>query len=299
MKRALAVVAMLALAGCGSATTRAAEPGVPEPEPEPEPGTITPPGVPEPTGVIYRPLRNAAYTLVRHDSLALQLPGGASQQQLIARTSYLNVSLVPDTGGYQVTIVLDSLEASAGGVPAVLDSLIPAWGTRWTGTLTADGDLSALTADRSTTLGDQVGGTLRSLFPALPPGGVRPGMEWTDTTDVPIRADAFDAAERGMTSYRAVESDDPRARKAIKLESSGSYERTGKGMQFDQQLEMSGAGTRTAVHYLGSDGFLVSGHGSDSGDMTITVPAVGQTVPVKQTGSYTVTRVEPPKRQTP
>ena len=243
--------------------------------------------------MIYRPIRNGAYTLVRHDSLSLQLPGGASQQQLIDRTAYLNVSLVPDTGGYQVAIVLDSLQASAGGVPAVLDSLIPAWGTRWTGTLTANGELSGLTADRSTTLGDQVAGSLRSLFPTLPAGGVRVGMQWTDTTDVPIRADAFDAAERSVTNYRSAESDDPRAKKAIKLESNGSYERTGKGMQFDQQLEMSGAGTRTAVHYLGQDGWLVAGRGNDSGDMTITVPAVGQTVPVKQTGSYTIRRVEP------
>jgi hypothetical protein len=243
--------------------------------------------------VIYRPVRNAAYTLVRHDSLTLQLPGGASQQQLIDRTAYLSVTLVPDTGGYQVAIVLDSLQASAGGVPAVLDSLIPAWGTRWTGTLSPEGDLSALTADRSTTFGDQVAGTLRSLFPALPPGGVRPGMEWTDTTDVPIRADAFDAAERGLTTYRSADSDSPQARKAIKLESEGTYQRTGKGMQFDQQLEMSGSGTRRAVHYLSRDGFLISGQGSDSGDMTITVPAVGQTVPVKQAGGYTITSAGP------
>lgn len=292
MRRTLALLAVLALAGCGSAATRAGDPV----GPVPEPGGTTPPGVVEPTGVIYRPVRNAAYTLVRHDSLSLQLPGGASQQQIIDRIAYLNLSLVPDTGGYQVAIVLDSLQASAGGVPAALDSLVPAWGTRWTGTLTPDGELSALTADRSTTLGDQVAGTLRSLFPALPPGGVRVDMEWADTTDVPIRADAFDAAERAITSYRAVEGDDPRARKAIKLESNGSYERTGKGLQFDQQLEMSGAGTRTAVHYLSPDGFLVSGRGSDTGDMTITVPAVGQTVPVKQTGSYTITRVDRPKR---
>jgi hypothetical protein len=228
--------------------------------------------------------------------LSLQLPGGASQQQLIDRTAYLSVSLAPDTGGYQVTIVLDSLQATAAGVPASLDSLIPAWGTRWTGRLTADGDLSALTSDRSTTLGDQVAGTLRSLFPALPPGGVRAGMEWADTTDVPIRADAFDAAERGIATYRAAESDDPQARRAIKLESNGSYQRTGKGVQFDQQLEMSGTGNRTAVHYLSQDGFLLSGRGSESGELTITVPAVGQTVPVKQTGSYTISRLDRPKR---
>jgi hypothetical protein len=121
-------------------------------------------------------------------------------------------------------------------------------------------------------------------------------MEWTDTTDVPIRADAFDATEHGITSYRAVDSDDPRAKKAIKLESTGSYERTGKGVQFEQQLVMSGTGTRTAAHYLNQDGVLVSARGSDAGDMTISIPAVGQTVPVKQAGSYTITAIRLPKR---
>jgi hypothetical protein len=271
------------LAGCGSGTR-----GGPSESPTPEPGPVTPPGVPEPTGVIYRPIRNAAYTLERHDSLSLQLPGGASQQQLIDRTAFVSVTLVPDTGGYQATIVLDSLHATANGAPASLDSLVPAWGTRWTGRLSSSGDLSALTADRSTTLGDQVGSTLRSLFPSLPSGGVRVGMEWTDTTDVPIRADAFDASERGITRYRAVKSDEPRARNAIKLESNGSFDRKGKGVQFDQQLEMSGTGYRTAAHYFGQDGILIGARGRDAGDMTITVPAVGQTVPVKQSGSYII-----------
>jgi len=292
VKRTPALLAVLALAGCGSATTRTGDPE----GPRPEPGPTTPPGVPEPTGVIYRPVRNAAYTLERHDSLSLQLPGGASQQQLIDRTAYVSVTLVPDTGGYQATLVLDSLQATVGGVPAVLDSLVPAWGTRWTGRLSANGDLSTLTADRSTTLGDQVGPTLRSFFPTLPPGGVRVGMTWADTSDVPIRADAFDAVERGTTSYRAVESDDSRAKKTIKLESNGSFDRKGKGVQYEQQLEMSGTGTRTAAHYLGQDGVLVLARGSDTGDMTITVPAVGQTVPVKQSGSYTIIPTRPAKR---
>ena len=65
------------------------------------------------------PVRDAGYALERHDSLNLQLPGGASQLQLIDRTAFLRVTLVPDTAGYQVTIVLDSLQSrrrwSAGG----------------------------------------------------------------------------------------------------------------------------------------------------------------------------------------
>jgi hypothetical protein len=291
VRSSLAVLTYLVLAGCGSATTRAGEPRPPTPE------TGEPvPGAPEPSGVTYLPVRDAAYVLERHDSLTLTLPGGANQLQLIDRTAYLHVTLTRDAAGYLATIVLDSLQASVGGVAAVPDSVLPAWGTRWTATLTPHGELSALRADRSSTIGDQIGNNLRSLFPTLPPDGVQVGMEWTDTTEVPIRADAFDAVERSLTRYRAVESDDSRARKAIKLESNGSYQRTGRGKQYDQQLEMTASGNRVAVHYLNPDGTLASARGSDSGNMTITVPAVGQTVPVKQAGTYSITSLRPAQR---
>lgn len=292
MKLALVVLAALAVAGCSSATSGAGEPGGPTPDPGPPPG----PGLPAPTGLIYRPVRDAAYAVQRHDSLTLQLPGGASQLQLIDRTAYLRLTISPDVAGYQAVIVLDSLQASAGGVPAVLDSLTPARGTRWTATLTPEGQLSAMTADRSSTFGDQVESDLRSLFPELPLGGVRAGMEWTDTTEVPVKAAAFDAVERALTRYRAVESDQSGAKNAIRVESDGTYERTGKRTQFDQQLEMTATGTRSAVHHLSQDGILISAHGSDAGDMTITVLAQGQTVPVKQTGTYSITSLRQPRR---
>jgi hypothetical protein len=289
----VAVVGGLVAIGCSSATTGTG-PGTPTPEPG-TPG----PGVPVPgddNSVVYLPVRDATYMLVRHDSLNLQLPGGASQLQLIDRTAYLRLTLARDTGGYLAIIVLDSLQSSVGGVPTVLDSIIPARGTRWTATLTPNGELSALKADRSSTLGDQIGSNLRSLFPALPSGGARPGMEWIDTTEVPIRADAFDAVERSLTRYRSTESDDPRARDALKLESNGTYQRSGKGTQYDQQLEMTASGRRSAVHYLSSDGMLVAAQGNDSGDMTITVPAVGQTVPVKHAGTYSIAALRQGKR---
>jgi hypothetical protein len=293
LRLSLPLLGCLALAGCSSATS-GKQPGTPSPDPgNPYPGNPTDVAA---AGITYMPMRDAGYTLVRHDSLMIQLPGGASQLQLIDRTAYLRLSLTRDTAGYLANIVLDSLQAAVGGVPAVLDSVLPARGTRWTATLTPTGELSALKADRSSTLGDQIGSNLRSLFPALPPTGVRSGMDWTDTTEVPIRADAFDAVERSTTRYRAVDSDDPNARKALKLESNGSYQRSGKGTQYDQKLEMTASGSRSAVHYISPDGTLASAQGNDAGDMTITVPAVGQTVPVKQAGSYSITLSRPPKK---
>jgi hypothetical protein len=293
VRASLALLSCLILIGCGSATSRTGEPGNPTPQPNPStPGAATPTA----GGIVYLPARDVGYQLVRHDSITLQLPGGANQVQLLDRAAYIHLTLARDTNNYLATIVLDSLQSSVGGVPAAPDSIIPARGTRWTATLSPNGDLSALRADRSTTAGDQIGSSLRALFPALPPGGARSGMEWTDTTEVPIRADAFDAVERSMVTFRASDSDDPKAKKALKLESQGTYQRKGRGTQYDQQLEMTASGTRSAVYYLNSDGTIASARGSDSGDMTITVPAVGQTVPVKQAGTYTITATRPPKR---
>jgi hypothetical protein len=289
-----ALVSGSLLAGCASNPSSTGAPGTPTPAPNnPAPG-----GTPTPTrgGFAYAPVHDAAYALERHDSLTIQLPGGASQQQLIDRTAYLRVSLLPDTTGYVATIVLDSVQASVGGVAAAPDSVLPARGTRWTGHLGSDGRLAGLKADRTTTVGDQVGSTLRSLFPSLPSGGATSGMSWTDTTEAPVRADAFDAIEQSVTSYRSSDSDDPRAKKALKLESTGQYQRTGKGTQYDQQMEMKASGSRKATHYVNPDGTLAGGHGSDSGELTITIPAVGQTVPVKQTGTFSITALRPAKR---
>jgi hypothetical protein len=54
-------------------------------------------------------------------------------------------------------------------------------------------------------------------------------------------------------------------------------------------MKMTASGNRKGVHRIGVDGVLLGAQGSDAGEMTISVPAVGQTVPVKQSGSYTVT----------
>ena len=71
--------------------------------------------------------------------------------------------------------------------------------------------------------------------------------------------------------------------------SSGTYTRSGTRQQADQSLEMTATGERHGEHRISGDGAVISAQGSDHGDMTITVPAVGQTVPVKQAGSYSIT----------
>jgi hypothetical protein len=197
-----ALLAAVLLAACGGAATTS---GGPTPAPTPQPGDS---GAPVPTtpghgsAVIYRPVRNAAYRLERHDSLVLQYPGGATQEQVRDRVAFLHVTVTETApqARYQVTIVLDSLEALENGQPAAPDSLLAAKGTKWTGSLSATGGLSALTPDRTGTLPDELTGRLRLLFPALPAGGVREGMEWTDTTEYTPRRATRRGCERGSHS---------------------------------------------------------------------------------------------------
>ncbi|HET6577305.1 MAG TPA: hypothetical protein VFG66_03235 [Gemmatimonadales bacterium] len=290
-----AVLAAALLAGCGSS---AATSGAPSPAPAPRPGQ---PDAPAPTtpghgpAVTYRPVQDAAYRLERHDSLSLQYPGGATQEQARDRIAFLHVRVDESgtPGEYRLSVVLDSLQALENGQPAAPDSLAAARGTRWTATLDAVGGLSALTPDRKGTFADELTGRLRLLFPPLPAGGVREGMEWTDTTEYNLTADAFPGSERAVTTYHAAADEQSGTGKGITLQSSGSYSRTGTQQQADQELQMTASGTRRGSHQLGLDGVLISAQGNDAGDMTITVPTVGQTVPVKQSGSYAVTLTTP------
>jgi hypothetical protein len=284
------------LAACAHSGTTG-EPGQPAPVKDRDKGPYEPSNTSHGSTVTYRPVRSAAFTLERHDTLDLQLPGGASQVQLLDRTGFLHLSLAQAAdSSYAATITLDSLQATAGGVPAGIDSIARAQGTHWTATLSPTGELSQLKADRSSSLGDQFASSLHALFPRLPPGGVRAGMEWADSSSFPVKADAFDATEQAVTTYRSTEGSAPGGRKAIRVESEGSYTRAGKGVQYDQEMEMTASGKRHASHLISTDGVVVSAQGGDAGDMTITIPAQGQTVPVKQSGTFSITSSSPPAR---
>jgi hypothetical protein len=272
-----------------SSSSAGGGPGTPSPAPgPPRPGAVTPTAGGKGPAVTYRPARSVGYKLERHDSLTLQYPGGATQEQIRDRIAHFHLTVAESgaPGSYQVAIVLDSLQASENGVPVPPDSVAAARGARWTGKLTPNGDLSPLKADRTGTLTDELTGRLQLLFPRLPSGGVRDGTEWTDSTSYKLVADAFPGTEHVITRYRAAGG--ASEAKTITLESAGSYSRSGTRLQGDQELQMSATGARHGAQQIGVDGIMLSSRGNDAGDMTITVPAVGQTVPVKQSGSYSI-----------
>ena len=277
--------------GCTSSGT-VSGPGRPEPKPGAPgeaPAETPPPGGRGPA-VTYKAVRDASYRLEHHDSLSLQYPGGAVQEQVRNRVAFFRLTLAqaPEPDNYRVTVVLDSLQATESGQPVAPDSVAGARGTVWTGTVTDRGQLSQLSSNRSSTLSDELGSRIPLLFPVLPPGGVREGMEWTDTTQRKVVADAFPVTQTAILTYRATDTTELRSRKAIALESSGTYSRSGTRVQGDQELQMTATGNLKEVHNLGLDGALVSAEGTESGDMTISVPALGQTVPVRRSSRYAI-----------
>jgi hypothetical protein len=278
---------------CASSGT-VSEPGRPTPQPGAPgeaPAEAPPPGGRGPT-VTYKAVRDAGYRLEHHDSLSLHYPGGAVQEQVRDRVAFFRLTLAQDAeaGSYRVTVALDSLQAMEGGQPVAPDSVAAARGTVWTGTVSDRGQLSPLSSNRSSTLSDELESRIPLLFPVLPSGGVREGMEWTDTTERKVVADAFPVIETAIVTYTATDTElpAPRSRKAIALESSGTYSRAGTRIQADQELQMTATGSVKEVHHLGLDGALVSAEGTEAGDMTISVPALGQTVPVKRSSRYAI-----------
>ncbi|HEY9505818.1 MAG TPA: hypothetical protein VIQ27_07595 [Gemmatimonadales bacterium] len=291
----MVLAAVLFLGACGSATVSSGD-GTGGPAPRPiDPSAPPPAEEGEGPAVTYRPVSGARYRLEHRDSLVFQYQGGASQTQTRDRVAlvHLTIAQAPAPGSYRVTVTLDSLEAMESGNPVPPDSVAAALGTTWSGTLSAVGTLSELKPDRDGTLPAELAGYLRYLLPALPQGGVREGMQWTDSTSYPLVSDAFTGSEEAVTVYRASDKQEVAGREAIPLETSSKYHRSGKRIQGDQELEMTSSGTRSGVHRLSMEGVLVSAQGTDTGEMTISVPAVGQTVPVTRSSTYAVSSLSP------
>jgi hypothetical protein len=288
------LLAALCLGACGSTTASGEGAGSPAPKPI-DPSAPPPPEEGSGPAVTYRPVRGATFRLEHQDSLVFQYQGGASQTQTRERVAlvHLTIAEAPARGTYRVTVTLDSLTALESGSPVPTDSVAAALGATWSGTLSAVGTLSQLQPDRPGTLTAELAGHLRLLFPALPQGGVREGMQWADSASYPLVSDAFTGNEQAVTVYRASDKEEVAGREAIPLETSSKYRRSGKRVQGGQELEMTASGTRSGVHRLSLDGVLVSAEGTDSGEMTISVPAVGQTVPVSRSSTYAVSSLSP------
>ncbi len=275
------------------AATMACASATPAPSSAPAPGS-TPGSTPSASGrapairsgaLIYQP-STASYVLRRRDSVSVELPNGLRRTQVLSSAGYFSVATRAGTP-MPIAITLDSLTVE--GPLAAQSAIDSARGAHWTGSVSAIGVVSGLTAERTSSVAEQFRGMLPLVFPVLPAGGVREGAAWSNTRDDTMRVLAFNVREHAVDSARATADTARLAGKPwIAITTAAGFTRIGGGSQFGQAVEVRATGTRHLTSRLRPDGMLGSMDGTESSDMTLTVPAMGQTLPVKQDGTFSV-----------
>ncbi len=242
--------------------------------------------------VLFSTAPPARYTVMSTDTVTTELPDGALQVQQLYRGAEVTIAVFPEaSGGYRIDIGLDTLWVDSMGAVtrALADS---ARGTRWTGHLAPSGHLSEFEPDRSSAYGERLRTVFARLFPVLPGGGVRSGEAWTDSTSRPWQLiPAVQATEDRNASYAAGGWQMERGEQVLPLTSLASYTVQGSGEQFGQAMDIGGGGLARGTHEITVDGRLLTASVSDSVRLVITLPEVGQTVPMTVKGHYTLQRL--------
>jgi hypothetical protein len=213
------------------------------------------------------------------------MPSGEEQVQVLGLTAYLTLTWIAADSGARITTTIDSVVSDSGLVlpVVVLDS---ARGTRWTALRPPSGGLSGLTGTHSSLLGDQVRDQLALLFPRLPPGGVRPGAHWTDSTQAPARVSAFEALESSVTSSDAGQ---PMPSGVLPIQVTASRHASGEATQFGQAITIKATGSDTLSYQLATDGRVLEAGGHRWTSLVVELSAIGQSVPATEISSLSMT----------
>lgn len=288
--RLLPVVAVLAALAC-AASSAGGGGGPSQPR-----GEAPVPAAPEAPvvgpSVVFSSAPPSRYTVMSTDTVTTELPDGATQVQRLQRGAEVTIAVLPDaSGGYRIDIRLDTLwvDSMSAITQALADS---ARGTRWTGHLAASGHLSEFQPDRASAYGERLRTVFARLFPVLPTGGVRSGEEWTDSTSRPWQLiPAVEATENRQARYSAGGWKMEPGGQVLAVTSEANYTVQGSGSQFGQAMDVGGGGRALGSHEITADGQLLEAGVSDSVRLVITLPEVGQSVPMTVKGHYTLQRL--------
>lgn len=267
----------------------------------PSPGSNPPPGespgpegnaaVPKRRGaVLYGTINQGKYRLDSRDSIAMEMPDGSFQRTVTVKSAFLTLSLRPSGTGFAAEISLDSmmLDRPNAMVQPLVDS---ARGTHWQGIVRRTGQLDSLTASKASVFGEQVRAMLHRLLPVVPDSGAEPGDRWQDRGTMPYQIMAgFAATEQRVAQYVAGKWEDMNGKRALSIRSTIDYTVTGSGSGFGQEIRFEGSGRAEGVHHLTPSGILLHAEVTDSVKMTLTVPAVGQSVPAVVVTSYSLSQ---------
>jgi hypothetical protein len=196
-----------------------------------------------------------------------------------------------DSLGYPTTFAVDSIKVDSGIQLPPQINLAAARGYRVTGRLSPTGEFTNPVPSDSgaaASLGNLLP-RFRSFFPRLPVGGVRPGDTWTDSTTVTDAPSGTTITTRSLNHRTATTWEDHGGIRALRLETTGTYQFSGAGEQGGAPFTIDGSGAGTGRQLLAIDGRYLGGEARDSTTLTIDLPMQGITIPRRQIARTTVT----------
>lgn len=203
-----------------------------------------------------------------------------------------------DSTGLPTTFTVDSIIVdTAARLPPQLD-LRAARGFRVTGRLVPTGEFVSDPCDTSAAAA-AVAGLLprfRNFFPRLPARGVVPQSSWTDSTmasDPATCAGGTALTTRSQNRRTATTWEDHDGIRALRLETTATYQFNGTGDPGGSPFTLSGSGVGSTVQFLSSDGRYVGGELRDSSTLTIDLTVQGYSIPRRQLAHTTITVLRP------
>jgi hypothetical protein len=229
------------------------------------------------------------FRIVSHSHLEQQIEGNKQEGNFVLEL-LATATLTPQAPSrLRLSFVLDSIRAEGGMItPAEIGR---AKGTRLSGVLGSDGQLSDLAGD--SLLSGQlqnVAASTRTFFPRIPAAGAEPGKQWVDTTDTKT-VGASQLTIHSINDRRVVDWTEHGGRRALRIEVRGQYTITGTGQQMGQEFTVNGTGQKLTTQYLSADGHYLGSTTRDSSSVTVALTAMGMNIPSMTVRSDTVSTI--------
>jgi len=207
----------------------------------------------------------------------------------------LSTTLTEESGNLLLAATLDSVTFT-GSMPGLDGSAFnAARGRTFRARFTPAGrPVAGANPDSGDALMTQLSRGVREFLAVLP-ATIAAGGTWTDTVSetAPIPGGSGTLTTRSIRNNRVVGWETRDGARALHLTVQGSYTMSGSGeVQGGTAVEMTGSGTATADRWVSAAGVLLSSTGRDSTNLTVNVPSVGMTIPIRQVQRTTITRLQ-------
>lgn len=218
-----------------------------------------------------------------------QEQGGQTAEFRITNEQQVSVEISEhgrDTLDFAYTLDSSRVESDP---PVQLPDVSKLVGTRVQGSMSPSGKVYAVTSSAAEDDADAmnlVEGMSKFLLPL--PEDAAVGSSWTDTTVNSVKREGNNLDMSSVTTSRVLDDTTYNGQKAWRVQRTSVLSLQGKQSQAGQELQVEGEGRGSGMYYLSRAGVYLGSTATQSMNMRITLPATGETVPVKQAVTSTV-----------